>query len=88
MNLKITSINREEYKIWLKELKNRFKQSQIKAAVKVNVELIRFYWLLGRDIVKMKSESKWGSNFYETLAKDLKNYSLMFLDFQFLILVI
>ena len=72
MDLKITSINNEEYKNWLKELKNRFKQSQIKAAVKVNVELIRFYWLLGRDIVKMKSESKWGSKFYETLAKDLK----------------
>lgn len=72
MDSKIASINNEEYKNWLRELKNRFKQSQIKAAVKVNVELIRFYWLLGRDIVKMKSESKWGSKFYETLAKDLK----------------
>ena len=69
---KIKSIKDEEYNNWLKELKNRFKQSQIKAAVKVNSELIRFYWSLGRDIVKMKSEAKWGSKFYDTLSKDLK----------------
>lgn len=69
---KIKSIKDEEYNNWLKELKNRFKKSQIKAAVKVNSELIRFYWSLGRDIVIMKSEAKWGSKFYETLSKDLK----------------
>lgn len=54
------------------DLKKRYKQSQIKAAIKVNSELIQFYWSLGRDIVKMKSESRWGSKFYESLSKDLR----------------
>jgi predicted nuclease of restriction endonuclease-like (RecB) superfamily len=38
----------------------------------VNSELIRFYWSLGRDIVKMKAVSRWGSGFYNSLSKDLK----------------
>ena len=71
-NNKIISIIDNEYKKWLIELKHRYKQSQIKVAVKVNFELLQFYWSLGRDIVKMKSEAKWGGRFYETLAKDLK----------------
>jgi hypothetical protein len=32
-------------------LKQRIRQSQIKAAIKVNSELLRLYWDLGRDIV-------------------------------------
>ena len=70
---KVLSIYDEEYQNWIVDLKKRYKQSQIKAAIKVNSELIHFYWSLGRDIVKMKSESRWGSKFYESLSKDLRN---------------
>ena len=69
---KTLSILETDYRDWIVDLKKRYKQSQIKAAIKVNNELVYFYWTLGRDIVKMKSESRWGSNFYETLSKDLK----------------
>lgn len=69
---KVLSIYDEEYQNWIVDLKKRYKQSQIKAAIKVNSELIQFYWSLGRDIVKMKSESRWGNKFYETLSKDLR----------------
>ena len=48
------------------------RQSQIKVAIKVNSELVQFYWSLGRDIVKMKSEARWGSKFYDSLSKDLR----------------
>ena len=34
--------------------------------------MLRFYWSLGRDIVEMQAESKWGSAFFETLSEDLK----------------
>lgn len=61
-----------EYKTWVESLSRRFKQSQIKAAVKVNRELLAFYWSLGKDIVEMKAESRWGSSFMETLSKDLQ----------------
>ena len=70
---KVLSILDDDYQNWIVELKKRYKQSQIKAAVHVNSELIHFYWSLGRDIVKMKSETKWGSKFYDSLSKDLKN---------------
>ena len=61
-----------EYKTWVESLSRRFKQSQIKAAVKVNRELLAFYWSLGKDIVEMKAESRWGSSFMEMLSKDLR----------------
>ena len=60
------------YKQWISEIRGRYRQSQIKAAVKVNSELIQFYWELGRDIVTKQAENKYGSNFYGTLSTDLK----------------
>lgn len=62
-----------EYKNWIGDLKLRIRQSQIKAAVKVNIELIRMYWELGKDIVEMQSESKWGGGFFKELSQDLKD---------------
>lgn len=61
------------YKEWVAELKSRIRQSQIKAAVKVNTELIRMYWNLGKDIVEKQSESKWGKGFFKELSQDLKD---------------
>ena len=60
------------YAEWIKSLSLRFRQSQIKAAVKVNSELIRFYWELGRDIVELKAEERWKENFWENLSHDLQ----------------
>ena len=60
------------YAEWIKRLSLRFRQSQIKAAVKVNSELIRFYWELGRDIVELKAEERWKENFWENLSHDLQ----------------
>ena len=31
-----------------------------------------FYWSLGRDIVMMKPEEKWGQGFYDTLSRNLR----------------
>ena len=60
-----------EYKQWLVDLKKKIRQSQIKAAVKVNTELLRLYWDLGRDIVSRQMETAWGSGFFEQLSKDI-----------------
>ena len=60
-----------DYKQWLVDLKSKIRQSQIKAAVKVNTELLRLYWDLGRDIVIRQAETEWGSRFFERLSKDL-----------------
>ncbi len=57
---------------WLSDVKRRFKSSQIKAAVRVNTEMLSFYWSIGRDIVALSAESKWGSGFFNQLSLDLK----------------
>jgi len=56
-----------EYKEWIGELKQRIRQSQIKAAVKVNTELLKLYWSIGGDIVRLKAEAKWGDGIIEQL---------------------
>lgn len=62
----------KEYIEWLKELKARFRQSQAKAAVRVNTAMLEFYWSLGRDIIQRKAESKWGSGFFNQLSLDMR----------------
>ena len=62
----------KDYVQWIKELSSRYRRSQIKAAVKVNQEVLKFYWELGRDIVERDAENHYGSKFYATLSRDLK----------------
>lgn len=44
-----------EYKNWLSDLKQRYRKAQVRAAVKVNGELLNFYWEPGRDICHVKN---------------------------------
>ena len=69
---KSISILDKDYIQWIKDLSRRYRQSQIKAAVRVNEEMLRFYWELGRDIVERNAENYYGSKFYATLSRDLK----------------
>lgn len=62
----------QDYSLWIQDLSKRYRRSQIKASIKVNGEMLKFYWSLGRDIVAMKVESRWGSKFFKNLSKDLK----------------
>ena len=62
-----------DYGQWLSELKKRIYSRQIKAAIKVNTELLRLYWDLGHDIVLRQMESSWGSGFFEQLSRDLRS---------------
>lgn len=61
-----------DYKEWIADLKLRYRKSQIKAAIKVNGEMLQFYWTLGRDILAMKADSKWGTGFLKRLSLDLQ----------------
>jgi len=64
--------NIPDFKQWLVSLKTRIRQSQIKAAIKVNEELLRLYWDLGHDIVVRQMDAEWGSGFFEQLSKELR----------------
>lgn len=71
MSKNITIID-SQYKEWIADLSKRYRQSQVKAAIKVNTEMLRFYWSLGRDIVKYSLDNKYGSQFYGVLSSDLR----------------
>lgn len=60
-----------EYKNWIVDLKLRIRQSQIKAAVKVNTELLQLYWQMGNEIVEKQKNAHWGDGFLKQLSKDL-----------------
>ncbi|MBR3713989.1 MAG: DUF1016 family protein [Bacteroidales bacterium] len=58
---------------WLSDVKRRFKSSQIKAAVRVNTEMLSFYWSIGRDLVTLKAETRWGAGVVKQFALDMRN---------------
>lgn len=63
----------EKYRNWIKSVSIGFRNSQLKAATSVNVEMLRFYWSMGHDIVIMLQDSLYGSDFYNSISKDLQN---------------
>ncbi|GAB1414656.1 hypothetical protein MASR2M117_00620 [Paludibacter sp.] len=61
-----------DYRNWLADLKKRIRQSQIKASVRVNTEMLQLYWSIGCDIVSRQAEAVWGSGIINQLSKDLQ----------------
>ena len=51
-----------EYRQWLGELKTRFRQVQLRAAVAVNTVMLQFYWELGADMVVYSSTKYLGGH--------------------------
>ena len=60
------------YADWLQALSRRYRQSQIKAAVAVNSEMLKFYFSLGADIARLEKDQPWGSGFLSRLSSDLR----------------
>jgi predicted nuclease of restriction endonuclease-like (RecB) superfamily len=71
--MKQALIQNKTYYSWLKELKHKVRLVQIKAAVKVNSELLQFYWELGQDIADKQRNAKWGDGFLKQLSIDLSS---------------
>lgn len=59
------------YTEWISDVSKRFRQCQVKAAMKVNEEMLRFFWALGKDMEEKKGAYAWGSKFYSMVSKDL-----------------
>ena len=62
----------KDYAQWVEDLSVRYRQSQIRASVKVNRELLRYYWELGLDIEEMHVEERWGQSIIKNLSADLQ----------------
>ena len=54
----------KEYNRWITKISDEYKRSQIKAATKVNSEMLKFYWSLGKEITEKRSEYNWGDHFF------------------------
>ena len=61
------------YVQWIADIKSRYRNSQIKAAIRVNTALLEFYWSIGRDLVALKAEERWGSGIVKQFALDMRN---------------
>jgi hypothetical protein len=57
------------YAEFLTDLKSRIRESQLKAALSVNCELILLYWQIGNDILKRQDEEGWGSKVLPALPE-------------------
>ena len=68
MNKTIKDAN---YLNWLGVLKQQFRQTQLKAVVKVNQALLQFYWHLGNEILINQQQTQWGDGFLTQLSQDL-----------------
>jgi predicted nuclease of restriction endonuclease-like (RecB) superfamily len=62
----------EDYDAFLKELKDRIRQAQVRAALSVNRELVLLYWQIGQDILARQATTSWGAKVIDKLATDLR----------------
>jgi predicted nuclease of restriction endonuclease-like (RecB) superfamily len=64
-------IQPEGYEDFLRDLKQRIRTAQVRAALAVNRELILLYWNIGREILERQDRAGWGAKVIERLAADL-----------------
>ena len=69
----LTLSQNKEYRSWVKELKQRYLSSRLKASVDANRTLLEYYWSVGRDIEDKQYANTYGSKFYETLSHDMRS---------------
>jgi predicted nuclease of restriction endonuclease-like (RecB) superfamily len=62
----------EDYYDFLRELKGRILQAQVRAVISVNRELVLLYWQIGRDVLTLQQQRGWGAKIIDNLAADLQ----------------
>ena len=53
-------------------VKNKIRNSQIKASVRINYEMLDLYWNLGVAICEKQNQAKWGDAFLKVMSNDLQ----------------
>ena len=62
----------EGYVQWMADIKQRFRQSQVKASIRINTAMLEFYWSVGRDLVMLRAEERWGAGVVKQFALDMR----------------
>jgi predicted nuclease of restriction endonuclease-like (RecB) superfamily len=63
----------DSYPALLESIKIRIRESQIKAAMVVNQELIKLHWWIGSEIVRRQEIEGWKAQVIERLCKDIQS---------------
>lgn len=66
------SLFAEGYDAFLRDLKERIRTAQVRAALAVNRELALLYWQIGRDILTRQQQQGWGVKVIDRLSADLR----------------
>lgn len=64
--------NNKDYKIFLREIKQRVYKAQYEALKFVNKELVSLYWDIGKSIIERQKKYGWGRSIVMSLARDLQ----------------
>ncbi len=64
--------NNKEFEKWIVDVKKLVKQSQLKATVRVNAEMLKMYWEIGKRIEEQHADAIWGNGFYKEMSRELK----------------
>ncbi|HYV92315.1 MAG TPA: PDDEXK nuclease domain-containing protein [Chitinophagales bacterium] len=70
--MKTKSPQRNDYLKTLQLIKQRISSAQLKAVMRVNQELLKLYWDIGKIITEKQEKSNWGDAVVEQLSVDLK----------------
>ena len=62
----------KEYRLFLSELKEKVRKTQLKASIAANTIIVDFYWELGKEIARLDTTNNWGTKLIEQLATDLR----------------
>ena len=60
------------YEKWLTSIKERIRQSRIRASMLVNSEQTLLYWDVGHEILEKQENEGWGTKVVERMSADLK----------------
>lgn len=67
----MTLANNSDFSSWVSQLKKDIRTTQIKAAIRVNSELLRLYWRMGADICEKQKSASWGDGWLKELSREL-----------------
>ena len=70
----------DDYKTWIEEVKNKIRNSQIKASVRINYEMLDLYWNLGVAICEKQNKAKFAKSLSWSVwffGRKSKTYSLL-----------
>lgn len=62
-----------EYTQWIARVADGFMRCRVQATMRVNSELLQFYWSIGHDIDSRQMDNRYGSQFYANASRDIRS---------------